>query len=169
MTVSDLTAQLFEADNQMVKCDLNEGKYMACCLLYRGDVVPKDVNAAIAGIKYKRTLRFVDWCPTGFKVGINNKSPVMFAKGDLAPVHRGVSMLASNTAISKAWSTLDHKFDMMYSKRAFVHWYVNEGMEEALFREARENLAALEMDYLEAEKDCEDPTAASEHSSIEEF
>lgn len=79
----------------------------------------------------------------------------MFAKGDLAPVHRGVSMLASNTAISKAWSTLDHKFDMMYSKRAFVHWYVNEGMEEALFREARENLAALEMDYLEAEKDCE--------------
>ncbi|XP_062715745.1 tubulin alpha-4 chain [Aedes albopictus] len=169
MTVSDLTAQLFEADNQMVKCDLNEGKYMACCLLYRGDVVPKDVNAAIAGIKYKRTLRFVDWCPTGFKVGINNKSPVMFAKGDLAPVHRGVSMLASNTAISKAWSTLDHKFDMMYSKRAFVHWYVNEGMEEALFREARENLAALEMDYLEAEKDCEDPTAASELSSIEEF
>ena len=41
---------------------------MACCLLFRGDVVPKDVNASIANIKTKRTIQFVDWCPTGFKV-----------------------------------------------------------------------------------------------------
>lgn len=41
---------------------------MACCMLYRGRV-PKDVNAAIATIKTKRTIQFVDWCPTGFKVG----------------------------------------------------------------------------------------------------
>ena len=41
---------------------------MACCMLYRGDVVPKDVNAAIAAIKTKRSIQFVDWCPTGFKV-----------------------------------------------------------------------------------------------------
>ena len=53
---------------QMVKCDPRHGKYMACCLLFRGDVVPKDVNAAIATIKTKRTIQFVDWCPTGFKV-----------------------------------------------------------------------------------------------------
>ena len=39
-------------------------------MLYRGDVVPKDVNAAIATIKTKRTIQFVDWCPTGFKVKI---------------------------------------------------------------------------------------------------
>jgi len=41
---------------------------MAVCLLYRGDVVPKDVNAAIATMKSKRSIQFVDWCPTGFKV-----------------------------------------------------------------------------------------------------
>lgn len=41
---------------------------MAVCLLYRGDVVPKDVNAAIAAMKNKRAIQFVDWCPTGFKV-----------------------------------------------------------------------------------------------------
>ena len=35
---------------------------------FRGDVVPKDVNAAIATIKTKRSIQFVDWCPTGFKV-----------------------------------------------------------------------------------------------------
>lgn len=102
----------------MVKCDPRNGKYMACCLLYRGDVVPKvvccsltgslfnekflvtfiinftaeefvlnfvsifgrmpfelwvyfplllftnllqDVNSAIAMIKTKRTIQFVDW------------------------------------------------------------------------------------------------------------
>ena len=44
------------------------GKYMSVCLLYRGDVAPKDVNATIAKIKAKRTVQFVDWCPTGFKV-----------------------------------------------------------------------------------------------------
>jgi hypothetical protein len=53
---------------QMVKCDPRTGKYMAICLLYRGDVVPKDVNAAIAGIKASKSVQFVDWCPTGFKV-----------------------------------------------------------------------------------------------------
>uniref|UniRef100_A0A667XTH8 Si:ch211-114n24.6 n=1 Tax=Myripristis murdjan TaxID=586833 RepID=A0A667XTH8_9TELE len=71
LSVADITNACFEPANQMVKCDPRHGKYMACCLLYRGDVVPKDVNSAIATIKTKRTIQFVDWCPTGFKVGIN--------------------------------------------------------------------------------------------------
>jgi tubulin alpha len=44
---------------------------MACALLYRGDVVPRDANQAISSIKTRRTIQFVDWCPTGFKLGIN--------------------------------------------------------------------------------------------------
>ena len=45
-----MTFSCFEKGNQMVVCDPREGKYMACCLLYRGDVTPKDVTAAIATI-----------------------------------------------------------------------------------------------------------------------
>ena len=57
LSVSNITNDCFEPQNTLVKCDPRLGKYMACCMLYRGDVVPKDVNAAIANVKSKRTIQ----------------------------------------------------------------------------------------------------------------
>lgn len=67
-SVAEMTFSAFEPGHQMVKCDPKEGKYMACALLYRGDVVPKDTQAAVGSVKTKRTIQFVDWCKTAFKV-----------------------------------------------------------------------------------------------------
>ena len=117
MNVPEITNKCFEAGHQMVKCDPRNGKYMACCLLFRGDVVPKvfiflqnfrkkfcfyvqDVNAAIATVKTKRAIQFVDWCPTGFKVGINYQPPTVVPGGDLAKMQRAVCMLSNTTAIA---------------------------------------------------------------------
>jgi tubulin alpha len=113
----------------------------------------------------------VDWCPTGFKCGINYQPPTVVPGGDLAKVHinpplsslagahnvnvtldtplasisqctariaygtghglrylglmqvqRAVCMISNSTAVAEVFSRLDHKFDLMYAKRAFVHW-----------------------------------------------
>jgi Tubulin C-terminal domain len=64
----------------------------------------------------------------GFKISVCNEPPSHVPNGNLAKVAQSMCMLSNTTAISTAWSWLDHKSDLLYSKCAFVHWYVGEGM-----------------------------------------
>lgn len=66
----------------------------------------------------------------GKLVGINYQSPTVLPGGAVAKVQRAVCMLNNTIAITKAWARLNPKFDLMYAKQAFMHWYVDEGMEE---------------------------------------
>jgi tubulin alpha len=58
LTTYELSSAVFEPANMLVSCSPASGgyKYMACCLMYRGDVVPKDVNSAVCTLKSKKTV-----------------------------------------------------------------------------------------------------------------
>ncbi|KAL7674403.1 hypothetical protein ACOME3_000683 [Neoechinorhynchus agilis] len=169
-STSDITMSLFDPNNQLVKCDTRKGKYMACCILYRGDVYPMDINTSIANIKSRNLIQLVNWCPSGFKSGLNNQPPTYVPGGDLARIPRSACLLANTTAIGEAWERLNHKFDMMFAKRAFIHWYIGEGMDEQEFVEAKENLRALAADYATIASDLtEIEEDDHEYDDVEEF
>ena len=110
----------------MVKCNPELGKYIVCCMMYRGDINPKDVNGSIALIKNKNSIKFVDWVPIGFKYGINYQSSTVVQGGEIGNVMRSLCMIISNSnSISQVFSKICRKFD----------------------RCSRESFAALEFDY----------------------
>ena len=158
----ELTLSLFSADYMSIKCDPNQAKYMAVNMLYRGEYIPKNIGAAFSTFKTRRLVSFVDRCPTGCKVGIDYHPPVVIPESKIRPEKKNVCMLANSSAISQVFSRNEEEFDKMYKNRAFLHWYLSEGMEEGNFVEARENLASLQLDYREIEREEEDEEAGED-------
>ena len=55
-SLAKIPMSVFELSSMLGKCDPRHGKYMACCLIYHGDAMPKGLNASVATIKTKRTI-----------------------------------------------------------------------------------------------------------------
>jgi tubulin alpha len=152
-TVQQITDDCVQPVNFLAKFkdfDPVEDKYMAISLNYRGEVKAKEANATVQWLKTNNKVSFVEWCPTGFKIGLNDVPAVVLPEDDIGTAARNVTMIGNNTGIVRVFTDrIIRKYDLMYSQRAYVHWYVGEGMEEGEFAEAREDIGFLEKDYLD--------------------
>ena len=147
-TVADISKQVFDPAYMLTKCSPTGGKYIACSFVYRGeDIVPKDVGRVCVAMKSNRILRFIDWCSTGYRCGINYPGPIIMKNSRLAQTTRQVIMLSNSTSIATVFARIAGQFDISCAAKTFSHVYTSEGMEENEIAEAREDLASLLEDY----------------------
>merc|ERR1712002_362628 len=94
---------------------------MAISINYRGDIKSKEANATVQWLKQNNKISFVEWCPTGFKIGLN-EVPAAIVQGDVtAPAEKNVTMIGNNVAVSRVFTErINAKYDLMYAQRAFV-------------------------------------------------
>merc|ERR1711994_1236878 len=78
---------------------------------------------------------FVEWIPNNVKTAVC----------DIAP--RGLPMAATfignTTAIQEIFKRISEQFTAMFRRKAFLHWYTGEGMDEMEFTEAESNMNDL--------------------------
>lgn len=147
MSVAEMTNSVFEPRKMMLKCGESIRKYFACVMMYRGDVIPRDALSATMSIKTKRIVQFADWCPTGFKVGINHQPPSVVPGSYFGKLQRALCMFANTSFVAHSFNHVNQKSEVLYSKRAFVHLFMGEGMEDSAFMEAFNNIDLLKRAY----------------------
>ena len=68
---------------------------------------------------------------------------------DIPP--RGLKMAATfignSTAIQELFKRISEQFTAMFRRKAFLHWYTGEGMDEMEFTEAESNMNDLVSEY----------------------
>ena len=113
-----------------------------------------DANRAVDLVQRKKTFNMVEWCPTGFKIGINRSEPGYIEDGDLARTNRSLTLISNSTAVQQVFGRICQRFDALYERRAFMKHYILSRTEEMDMSLAREDLNTLHefYDEVKAEK-----------------
>ncbi|VDM19905.1 unnamed protein product [Hydatigera taeniaeformis] len=143
--VHDLTTQMFEARNLMSACDPRHGKYLTVAGMFRGRLSVKEVEEVITDVQNKNSAFFVEWIPNNIKTAICDVPP----KG----MTMSATFVGNTTAVQETFKRICDQFAIMLKKRAFIHWYTAEGMDEAEFDEAFTNVNDLIGEYQQYECD----------------
>eukprot|EP01089_Gocevia_fonbrunei_P010328 TRINITY_DN229_c0_g1_i1.p1 TRINITY_DN229_c0_g1~~TRINITY_DN229_c0_g1_i1.p1 ORF type:complete len:460 (+),score=115.79 TRINITY_DN229_c0_g1_i1:96-1475(+) len=139
VNVSDLVTQMFDAKNMMAACDPRTGKYLTASAIFRGDVPTKDVDTSMLTVQNKNSPYFVDWIPNNIKSSICNVAPT----GE----KMSVTFMGNSTSIQELFKRVSGQFSAMFRRKAFLHWYTQEGMDEMEFTEAESNINDLIAEY----------------------
>ncbi|ETO00679.1 alpha-tubulin [Reticulomyxa filosa] len=105
--VQKITDDCFKPANWFVKYtefDPAEDKYMAISLNYRGDIKSKEANATVQWLKSNNKVALAEWCPTGFKIGLNEVPAVTLESDDIGAFSKNAIMISNNTVISRVFS-----------------------------------------------------------------
>ncbi|SPP86877.1 probable tubulin beta chain CG32396 [Drosophila guanche] len=138
-TVSELVQQIFSSNNLLCAIDLRQGKLLTAAGIFRGRMSPREVDQMMTGVRNKNLNNFVDWIPNNIKTAICDIPP------------RGLKMSATfignTTAIQTLFQRLLDGSSVMLRRKAHLHWYTGEGMEEQEFIDAQQELQAIIDDY----------------------
>merc|ERR1711918_19595 len=58
-----------------------------------------------------------------------------------------VTFLGNSTAVQEMFKRVGEQFTAMFRRKAFLHWYTGEGMDEMEFTEAESNMNDLVSEY----------------------
>lgn len=140
LSVPELTQQLFNPANVMAACNPANGRYLTISTIYRGKVATKEVEDCNQMAYQRNRGLFVDWIPNNFQTSVCNVAP----KGETS-----ATFIANSTAVHELFTRSTNQFDIMFRRKAFLHWYTGEGMDESEFTEAQSNLEDLVAEYLQ--------------------
>jgi len=139
LTVPELTQQAFDAKNMMCAADPRHGRYLTCAMMFRGKISSEVVDDQMYQMVNKHSSYFVEWIPNNVKASICDIPP----KG----LEMSSVFIGNSTAIQEAWKRVADQFTVMFRRKAYLHWYTGEGMDEMEFTEAESNLNDLVSEY----------------------
>jgi len=149
INVPELTQQIFDVKNMMAACDPRHGRYLTAAANFRGKISTKEVEDQMMSVKNKNSSYFVEWIPNNIKSSVCDIPP--------KNLKMSATFLGNSTSIQELFRRISEQFTAMFKRKAFLHWYTGEGMDEMEFTEAESNLKDLVEEYQQYQEAAANP------------